>query len=216
MPRRGDLRLHTHPVDDSANRGTPPLTARPLGVSTVIPRRKAGQVSSNTSSPVSITLETLGLYANVPLSKAATLLGISSTAMKKACRKLGVTRWPYNVPTLAKSAPGKPNPSVTQVDSAYVRKLFRKYSGSLRVKDAKMPARSQDSLRESAGGAAKGSCDGTSVVQQLQQLQTIKEEALVNVERGGSGDGSISVASEEQPSSSVPATPAGTPFSEKD
>ena len=213
MPRRGDLRLHTHPVDDSANRGTPPLTARPLGVSTVIPRRKAGQVSSNTSSPVSITLETLGLYANVPLSKAATLLGISSTAMKKACRKLGVTRWPYNVPTLAKSAPGKPNPSVTQVDSAYVRKLFRKYSGSLRVKDAKMPARSQDSLRESAGGSGKGSGDGTSVVQ---QLQTIKEEALVSVERGASGDGSISVASDEQPSSSVPATPAGTPFSEKD
>ena len=216
MPRRGDLRLHRHPVDDSANRGTPPLTARPLGVSTVIPRRKAGQVSSNTASPVSITLETLGLYANVPLSKAATLLGISSTAMKKACRKLGVTRWPYNVPTLAKSGPGKANPSSTQVDSAYVRKLFRKYSGSLRVKEPKMPDGSQDSLRESAGGAAKGSGDGTRVVQ---QLQTIKEETLVNVERGASGDGSISVASEEQPSSSVPATPAsqtGTPFSEKD
>ena len=216
MPRRGDLRLHTHPIDDSANRGTPPLTTRPLGVSTVIPRRKAGQVSSNTSSPVSITLETLGLYANVPLSKAATLLGISSTAMKKACRKLGVTRWPYIVPTLAKSAPGKPNPSVTQVDSAYVRKLFRKYSGSLRVKEPKMPDGShgsQNSLRESAGGASMGSGDGTSVVL---QLQTIKEETLVNVERGASGDGSISVASEKQPSSSVLSTPAGTPFSEKD
>ena len=88
------------------------------------------------AAPVNITLETLRNFADVPLSKAATHLGISPTAMKKACRKLGVTRWPYR----STSAPppetvAMANPAVKQMDSAYVRKLFRKYSGSSRITD---------------------------------------------------------------------------------
>ena len=90
---------------------------------------------SDVSSPVSITIETLQRYTDLPLSKAATQLGISSTAMKKACRKLGITRWPNMTIARAKLAPPPKSAVTMHVDSAYVRKLFRKYSGYARIRD---------------------------------------------------------------------------------
>eukprot|EP00960_Hanusia_phi_P059807 764295-Hanusia_phi.AAC.6 len=95
-------------------------------VSTVIPRRKAGQQMKDSTGPVCITLEILDMYSDTSLTEAAKRLGISSTAMKKACRKLGVSRWPY-----------KKNPEVGMpghYDDAYVRKIHRKYA-SKKVKD---------------------------------------------------------------------------------
>jgi hypothetical protein len=66
-------------------------------VSTVIPRRKTGVKGppADLKSPVIITLEILQQLASFSLAKAASCLGISSTALKKASRKLGVTRWPH-------------------------------------------------------------------------------------------------------------------------
>ena len=86
--------------EGGARQGTPPVAASSsarqcVGSLTVVPRRKAWQKTADMAAPVNITLETLRTFADVPLSKAATHLGISPTAMKKACRKLGVTRWPY-------------------------------------------------------------------------------------------------------------------------
>ena len=130
------------------------------GVSTVIPRRKAGQAGGDVASPVSITIETLERYSSVPLSKAAILLGISSTAMKKACRKLGLTRWPYMTPSGVKPPPPPQKSSLTtQVDSAYVRKLFRKYSGHTRIRDfdlggtSPVPGGGAGGSEASAGGS---------------------------------------------------------------
>ena len=120
-------------IDRTAREPSPPCML------TVVPRRKAGQGPADIAVPVSVTRETLQMYAGVRLTKAAELLGISTTAMKKACRKLGVSRWPYNP-----SAPSKPQSPIrastaakmVQVDSAYVRKVFRKYSrGSVRISD---------------------------------------------------------------------------------
>lgn len=67
------------------------------GCSTVIPRLKLGQMSSG-SAPVKITRDTIGKFCNTTLGNAALALGISPTALKKACRKLGVTRWPLMPP----------------------------------------------------------------------------------------------------------------------
>jgi len=39
------------------------------------------------SGPVTITLELLDSFSEISLTEAAKQLGISSTAMKKACRK---------------------------------------------------------------------------------------------------------------------------------
>jgi hypothetical protein len=66
-------------------------------VSTVFPRRKPNALRANNlaSAPVSITLEILEQLASLSLPIAASKLGISATAMKNACRKLGISRWPY-------------------------------------------------------------------------------------------------------------------------
>ena len=67
-------------------------------------------------SPVVITVEVLeGLY-HVVRSVAASRLGISETALKSACRKLGIQRWPCR--RRWKSS-WKPAPNVVDVDSFF-------------------------------------------------------------------------------------------------
>ena len=45
--------------------------------------------------PVIVTRELVATLADLPLRKAAATAGISPTAFKRACRKLGVRRWTY-------------------------------------------------------------------------------------------------------------------------
>mmetsp|Transcript_14673 Transcript_14673/g.34795 ORF Transcript_14673/g.34795 Transcript_14673/m.34795 type:complete len:474 (+) Transcript_14673:209-1630(+) len=63
----------------------------------IFPRRKAGQRERdiNNVAPVHLTLETIEDIADVPLLVAAKQLGISKTALKNACRHLGLERWPF-------------------------------------------------------------------------------------------------------------------------
>jgi hypothetical protein len=153
MPPRGALAwdMWAGPAAAKTNEcaGRPPHgVARPahtssVNVSTVMPRRKAGQECAQAAAPVVISKETLEQYKDIPLSKVAAKLGISTTAMKKACRKLGVTRWPYNSTCAPKPAPKVANADATHVDTAYVRKIFRKHAGG----NAKITDFSLDSLR---------------------------------------------------------------------
>jgi len=94
----------------------------PVKGSTVFPRRKAGQDRKDARTrPVTITLDLLDSFCEISLTEAAKKLGISSTAMKKACRKVGVKRWPYR-----KNA----EESVTRFNEAYVRRIHRKYASA--------------------------------------------------------------------------------------
>ena len=56
----------------------------------VHPRAKLGVAQP----PVMMTVEVIRELFDVPRYMAAASLGISETALKKACRKLGVGRWP--------------------------------------------------------------------------------------------------------------------------
>ena len=65
-------------------------------------RRKAGELTSekrrhkkSTKSPLEFTHQKLSLYFMLPLPIAARALEISHTSLKKLCRELGITRWPY-------------------------------------------------------------------------------------------------------------------------
>jgi hypothetical protein len=60
-------------------------------VAHVFKRGKARQ----DARPVAITLDTLQQFSQHPLPAAAEALGVSVTALKGACRKLGIQRWPY-------------------------------------------------------------------------------------------------------------------------
>ena len=62
----------------------------------IFPRRKAGSIRDRTlAAPVVVTEELVAALAHLPLSHAAATVGVSPTAFKKACRKLGVSRWAY-------------------------------------------------------------------------------------------------------------------------
>ena len=60
----------------------------------IFPRRKAWQ-DSRRSSQVVVTAEILEKHFDMPLHDAATKLGLCATAIKKACRRFGIPRWPF-------------------------------------------------------------------------------------------------------------------------
>lgn len=60
----------------------------------IFPRRKMGEAARG-SDAVWLSVDVLNSLADRSLASAAKLLGISATALKKACRELGVERWPY-------------------------------------------------------------------------------------------------------------------------
>ena len=62
----------------------------------IFPRRKVALDGSIVPAlPVVVTPELLATLHDLPLHKAAEAIGVSATAFKKACRKLGVRRWTY-------------------------------------------------------------------------------------------------------------------------
>ena len=62
----------------------------------ITPRRPSCASASHTCvTPVVISLELLDSLRGLPLPFAASSIGVSATAFKKACRRLGVTRWEY-------------------------------------------------------------------------------------------------------------------------
>eukprot|EP00960_Hanusia_phi_P073027 767928-Hanusia_phi.AAC.2 len=66
-------------------------------VALVCPRRKknSSEARKEAEDPVVLTRELLESLFNLPLSSASERLGICPTAIKKACRKLGIPKWPF-------------------------------------------------------------------------------------------------------------------------
>eukprot|EP00960_Hanusia_phi_P038919 753656-Hanusia_phi.AAC.20 len=63
-------------------------------LSVIFPRRKMGEASRKTDA-VWLSMELVHSLSDRSLQEAAKHLGISATALKKACRVLGIERWPY-------------------------------------------------------------------------------------------------------------------------
>ncbi|EKX38620.1 hypothetical protein GUITHDRAFT_115168 [Guillardia theta CCMP2712] len=66
-------------------------------VALVCPRRKKNPSAAkrDAEDPVVLTRELLESLFSLPLSSASERLGICPTAIKKACRKLGIPKWPF-------------------------------------------------------------------------------------------------------------------------
>ena len=64
-------------------------------ISLIFTRRRAGQKARFSNEPVSLSRKKLQEFFDLPLKDAASILGISMTALKKACRRMGLERWPY-------------------------------------------------------------------------------------------------------------------------
>ena len=62
----------------------------------IFPRRKQGQHKKHgRKEGVVVTMDILETVFHMPLHKACNELGVCATALKRACRKLGVQKWPY-------------------------------------------------------------------------------------------------------------------------
>mmetsp|Transcript_19250 Transcript_19250/g.63676 ORF Transcript_19250/g.63676 Transcript_19250/m.63676 type:complete len:184 (-) Transcript_19250:137-688(-) len=74
----------------------------PILPSTVqlFPRRKLGDsdIPQRGRAPLTIDLPVIQSLFSIPQVEACKVLGVSLTAMKQLCRKLGVSRWPYTRP----------------------------------------------------------------------------------------------------------------------
>eukprot|EP00960_Hanusia_phi_P030137 748400-Hanusia_phi.AAC.15 len=56
------------------------------------------------SKPVVLSERNLQKLFNLPLYKAAEQLGICATALKSACRKLGIKKWPFRAQLQSQSS----------------------------------------------------------------------------------------------------------------
>ncbi|MGB1593610.1 MAG: RWP-RK domain-containing protein, partial [Promethearchaeia archaeon] len=67
----------------------------------LFPRRKAGDETfpEKGRRPVEVDLRMIQGLFGVPQPDAAAALGVSLTALKQVCRKLGIPRWPYQRPS---------------------------------------------------------------------------------------------------------------------
>mmetsp|Transcript_856 Transcript_856/g.1991 ORF Transcript_856/g.1991 Transcript_856/m.1991 type:complete len:192 (-) Transcript_856:90-665(-) len=62
----------------------------------IYPRRKPGEnVRRRKQDVVEVNEDTLTKLFGLPIHQAAETLGIGATAMKAACRRLGIKKWPY-------------------------------------------------------------------------------------------------------------------------
>eukprot|EP00291_Cryptomonas_curvata_P010546 CAMPEP_0172177658 /NCGR_PEP_ID=MMETSP1050-20130122/15573_1 /TAXON_ID=233186 /ORGANISM="Cryptomonas curvata, Strain CCAP979/52" /LENGTH=241 /DNA_ID=CAMNT_0012850231 /DNA_START=296 /DNA_END=1018 /DNA_ORIENTATION=+ len=76
----------------------PPPTPRghPAPAQAIILRpRSSHRAPASRAAEVAVTPELLGALRSLPLPQAAAAAGISATAFKKACRRLGLHRWGY-------------------------------------------------------------------------------------------------------------------------
>ena len=62
----------------------------------VFPRRKKGESQRSSPKSLSLSLNDIKALFYMRQVEAASHLGISLTAMKNACRRVGVVRWPYS------------------------------------------------------------------------------------------------------------------------
>ena len=60
----------------------------------IYPRRKSGE-ESRKASQVVVSPEILKEHFDMPLQDAATKLGVCTSAIKKACRRFGIPKWPF-------------------------------------------------------------------------------------------------------------------------
>ncbi|EKX36737.1 hypothetical protein GUITHDRAFT_145487 [Guillardia theta CCMP2712] len=80
--------------ETSQNRpDSPPVVVNDNNTVTVHPRRKSG--SYRDSPVVTVTLERLSKLYGHSVEEAARQLGLSATALRRVCRKLGINKWPY-------------------------------------------------------------------------------------------------------------------------
>ena len=83
----------------------------------IYPRRKAGAggaAPARGRAAMQLSRSALAAWFSIPQAEAAQGLGISLTALKAVCRKLGISRWPFVRRKKALASPKTPFPAECQ------------------------------------------------------------------------------------------------------
>jgi hypothetical protein len=106
---------------DEEQQALPATTVQDVEFSVIFPRRKTVNATGkgDDGEPVFVTREFITPYFKMPMAVACAELGVCPTAMKKACRKLGIVKWPYRQ-TLAASKQTRP-PALAREDRTRLR-----------------------------------------------------------------------------------------------
>mmetsp|Transcript_130594 Transcript_130594/g.194517 ORF Transcript_130594/g.194517 Transcript_130594/m.194517 type:complete len:490 (-) Transcript_130594:363-1832(-) len=107
----------------------------------LVPRRKGGkdaqgdgeEVRGGCGKAVELTREKIEEMSGKSLKQAAAEMGLAASTLKKACRRIGIERWPHRPEAVSPQLP----PSLLY-DSAYVRRLQCKYADQ-KTKSPKSP-----------------------------------------------------------------------------
>ncbi|EKX33995.1 hypothetical protein GUITHDRAFT_155866 [Guillardia theta CCMP2712] len=97
---------------------------RRIAAAIVCPRRKRTEVhepldEGEAEGPVVVTRALLESYFDMPLSTVSKELGICPTAIKRACRKVGILKWPFKTPNPGpKKKNGQPSATTQPVQKA--------------------------------------------------------------------------------------------------
>ena len=74
---------------------TPSRVSERVPIVQVIPRKKRGG-DDKLNDEVTLTMEFVSTFFHMRQSEVAKHLGISLTALKSGCRRIGLPRWPYS------------------------------------------------------------------------------------------------------------------------
>ena len=87
--------VHSTSPPDAAAPSRAVLIARPRGRTHAARRSRARGACLLDAAPVAVTTEDLESLRGISLRQAARAVGVSVTAFKRACRRLGIVRWEY-------------------------------------------------------------------------------------------------------------------------
>lgn len=73
---------------------SPAPSAEGTGSFCIAPRNRAKEGAKKSNAPVQFTPEMIRALASKPIKQAAQAVGVSVTALKRACRQLGFEKWP--------------------------------------------------------------------------------------------------------------------------
>eukprot|EP00960_Hanusia_phi_P011604 338747-Hanusia_phi.AAC.3 len=134
----------------------------------VFPRRKKGESARSSTCSLSLSLVDIKSLFYMRQSEAATFLGISLTAMKNACRRVGISRWPYS----------RQRPDVTSKSKPRVEEVKRLQD--IHPKQESVPAEASDKrLPAPASRDFTGHCDNEgSKMQIVDYLHNPKVQTL--------------------------------------
>jgi hypothetical protein len=166
--------------------GVVPPHSASMAANTIFPRRKAGEQSRLSVKPVVLDESTLSQMYSLPLHEAAGKLGISATALKSACRKLNIKKWPYRTVHSLKHMQAQQKVQAPHLSSLHGA---LRHAPSAALAAAHLTPKKDKEVAMRRGGAGKKGADGKGGKDSKSDDETMGVEPVGEREKEGAGEG---------------------------